>query len=242
IRQRSLARSTRRRSDMFGSTVVSQYLVGLASPLGHSMSSVSSAKRASPRIGAARTRTRAKRDRSFTLVPFPPRDGSPGALRQAGMMVGDRQRHRHLAIGLLAELPAILMMHTYRMPALLGKRRIVDDPGFDRAAPRHLRHYLFAHFGQHLLIRPRGVGDEVQELLMLHLNVRRIRHHRDRLHAAPAFRPEQPRAIIPQRFRPVGMPDCLRQFTKVSRQTIRDLRSAIETHPSLPLIGTSTTI
>jgi hypothetical protein len=38
------------------------------------------------------------------------------------------------------------------------------------------------------------------------------------------------------------MPDCLRQFTKVSRQTIRDLRSAIETHPSLPLIGTSTTI
>src|SRR5882672_8761571 len=42
---------------------------GLALPLGHSMSSVSSAKRASPRIGAARTRTRAKRDRSFTLVP-----------------------------------------------------------------------------------------------------------------------------------------------------------------------------
>jgi len=37
-----------------------------------------------------------------------------------------------------------------------------------------------------------GVGDEVQELLMLHLNVRRIRHHRDRLHAAPAFRPSSP--------------------------------------------------
>src|ERR1700730_17474301 len=69
MRQRILARSTRRRSGMSGSTVASQYFVGLSSPLGHSMSSVSSAKRASPRIGAARTRTRAKRDRSFTLVP-----------------------------------------------------------------------------------------------------------------------------------------------------------------------------
>jgi hypothetical protein len=37
--------------------------------------------------------------------------------RQTGMMVGDRQRHRHLTIGLLAELPAILMMHPHRMPA-----------------------------------------------------------------------------------------------------------------------------
>jgi hypothetical protein len=33
------------------------------------MSSVSSAKRDSPRIGETRTGTRAKRDRSFTLVP-----------------------------------------------------------------------------------------------------------------------------------------------------------------------------
>jgi hypothetical protein len=54
---------------MSGSTVASQYLVGLASPFGHSISSVSSAKLASPRDGATRTRTRAKRDRSFTLEP-----------------------------------------------------------------------------------------------------------------------------------------------------------------------------
>ena len=33
-------------------------------------------------------------------------------------MIGDRQRHRHLAIGLLAELPAILMVHADRMLAL----------------------------------------------------------------------------------------------------------------------------
>jgi hypothetical protein len=37
--------------------------------LGHSISSVSSAKRASPCIGATWTRTRAKRDRSLALLP-----------------------------------------------------------------------------------------------------------------------------------------------------------------------------
>jgi len=53
------------------------------------------------------------------------------------------------------------------MPAFLGKRRIVDDPRFDRAMPRHRWRHLFAHFGEHPLIRPWGTGDEVQELLML---------------------------------------------------------------------------
>jgi hypothetical protein len=42
-------------------------------------------------------------------------------------MVGDRQRHRHLAIGLLAKLPAVLMMHPDRMRAFLGKRCVVGD-------------------------------------------------------------------------------------------------------------------
>src|SRR5262250_336151 len=77
--------------------------------------------------------------------------------RQAGMMVGDRQRHRHLAIGLLTELPAVLMMHPDRMRTFLGKPCVVDDPDFDRTAPCHRRRHLFAHFGEHLLIRPRGI-------------------------------------------------------------------------------------
>src|SRR5260370_673747 len=160
---------------MSGSTVASQYFVGLASSLGHSMSSVSSAKRASPRIGETRTLTRAKRDRSFTLVPSRhadllqrnlrlglepdrarntrlfaaspvvspfPRQIQPIGDRQAGMMVGDRQRHRHLTIGLLAELPAVLMMDPDRMRPFLGKPCLVDDPDFDPAALRHRRHHL----------------------------------------------------------------------------------------------------
>src|SRR5215475_4247931 len=57
--------------------------------------------------------------------------------RQAGVTVGDRQRHRHLAVGLLAELPAVLMMHPDRMRAFLGKPCVVDDPSFDRATPHH---------------------------------------------------------------------------------------------------------
>src|SRR5262245_51947145 len=54
---------------MSGSTVVSEYLVGASSALGHSLRRGFSAQRAPPRIGAAPTRTRAKRDRSFALVP-----------------------------------------------------------------------------------------------------------------------------------------------------------------------------
>src|ERR1700730_16814898 len=51
------------------SRVESQYLVGSGSPLGHSINSVSSPRPAAPLIGAVRTCTRAKRERSFLLVP-----------------------------------------------------------------------------------------------------------------------------------------------------------------------------
>ena len=77
---------------------------------------------------------------------------------------------------------------------------------------------------------------------MLRRHARRRRHRRHRLHAAPALRRQQPRAIIMQRSFPVRMPNHPRQFTNVSRKAMRNLRSAPETHPSLPLIGISTTI
>ena len=54
---------------MFLSTVASQYLVGSRSPSGHSIKSVSSPRFAAPLIGAVRTRTRAKRERSLSFVP-----------------------------------------------------------------------------------------------------------------------------------------------------------------------------
>ena len=74
--------------------------------------------------------------------------------RQAGGVVGNRQRHRHLTIGLLAELPAILMLHADRMLALLGESGVVDDPRLDRPVLLDRRQHQLAHLGQHLLVRP----------------------------------------------------------------------------------------
>src|SRR5215470_5558253 len=70
MRQRILARSTRRRNGTSGSSVASQYLVGAGSSLGHSISSVSSPRREAPLIGAVRTRTRANRDDSLVAEPL----------------------------------------------------------------------------------------------------------------------------------------------------------------------------
>jgi len=55
--------------------------------------------------------------------------------RQAGVMIGERKRHRGLAVGPLAKLPAILPRHPDRMPTLLGKTRVVEDPRLDRTMP-----------------------------------------------------------------------------------------------------------
>src|ERR1700676_5276877 len=54
---------------MFLSRVASQYLVGSRSPLGHSMRSVSFPRAWGPPNRAVRPWTRAKRERSFLLVP-----------------------------------------------------------------------------------------------------------------------------------------------------------------------------
>src|SRR5258708_34782290 len=67
MRQRNLARSTRRSKAMFSGSVESQYLVGSLSPLGHSIKSHSSVRSLPPR--AARTRTRAKREESRSTLP-----------------------------------------------------------------------------------------------------------------------------------------------------------------------------
>jgi hypothetical protein len=121
------------------------------------------------------------------------------------MMIGDRQRHRHLAIGLLAELSAILMMHPDRMLTFLGKRRIVDDPGFDRSLPRHRWRHQISHLGQHLLVRPFRIGNEMQQLLMLCRNPRRRRHRRHRFDALALNRHQQAQAVVMHRLLPISM-------------------------------------
>src|SRR5882757_1721576 len=87
--------------------------------------------------------------------------------RQAGVMIGDRQRHRYLAIARLAKLAAILMRHPDRVPSLLGKACVIDDPRLDRSVSLDPRQYLFAYLGEHPFVRPRRLANEMQQRLML---------------------------------------------------------------------------
>jgi Putative transposase len=100
---------------------------------------------------------------------------------------GRRIRHCHLTIGLLAKLSAILMVHADRMGAVLWKRRIVDNPGFDRSMLLDRRQNQIAHFGQHCRVRPLRISNKMQQPLMLHRCRVRRRHRRNRLHAPAAF-------------------------------------------------------
>src|ERR1700687_5103545 len=96
--------------------------------------------------------------RHACLVPARPildpvlRQIQPIGYRQTGVVVCDRQRHRYLTIGLLAELPAILMLHAYRMLSLFGETRVIDDPRLDRPLPFHCRQHHLAYLGQRLLV------------------------------------------------------------------------------------------
>ena len=83
------------------------------------------------------------------------------------MTIGQRQRYCDLAIVLLAKLPAKLPRHPNRMLTLLGKAGIVDDPGLDRIVPLDMWQHHLAHLGQHLLVRPLSLTDEMQQRLML---------------------------------------------------------------------------
>src|ERR1700692_4175874 len=69
------------------------------------------------------------------------------------------------------------------MLTLLGKAGVVDDPGLDRTVPLHLGHHHLANLGQHLLVRPLSLTDEMQQRLMLRRRAMRRRDRRHRLHA-----------------------------------------------------------
>ena len=79
--------------------------------------------------------------------------------RETGVMIGDRQRHRRLAVGLLAELSAILMVDAHRMVALLRIRCVVDDPRLDRLAVLVTGTRL-AYFHRYPRVQPMGLPTE----------------------------------------------------------------------------------
>ena len=135
--------------------------------------------------------------------------------RQARMSIGQRQRHCDLAIVLLAELAAILPGHAHRMRALLGKARVIDDPGLDRPMSLDRRQNHLANFCQHPLVRPAPLADKMQQRLML----RRRRHRSHRLHALALARQHQALTVIPQWLGPVGVTDHAHKFFDIRRKT-----------------------
>jgi hypothetical protein len=93
-----------------------------------------------------------------------------------------------LTIGLLAELPAILMMDADRMAACLGKP--VSSTIHALIGPCRS---IFGTTSSRTLASTRSsdqrsLADEMQQLLMLHRNPARRRHRRHRLNALAALR------------------------------------------------------
>ena len=133
-------------------------------------------------------------------------------------MVGQRQADRNLAVVPLAELAAILARHPDRVTAFLRKAGVVDNPGFDRAAAFDDRQGQLLYPAEYRLVRPRCVGDEMQQRLVLGRDPGRRRHCRDRLNALALSRQQQAPAIVTQRLGPIGMPDHLGQRLNVGRK------------------------
>ena len=133
-------------------------------------------------------------------------------------MIGQRQADRNLAVVPLAQLAAILTRHPDRVTALLRKSGVVDDPGFNCVALFNDRQGQLLYPAENPLIRPRRVGDEMQQRLVLGRDPRRRRYRRDRLDALALARQQQAPAIITQRLRPIGMPDHLSQCLDIGRK------------------------
>jgi hypothetical protein len=110
-----------------------------------------------------------------------------------------------LAVVLLAKLTAILPGHSNRMPPLLGKARVIDDPGFDRPATLDHRQHKRRHLGQHSGVRPRRVANKMEQRLMLRGNLRRRCHRCHRFDALAFNRHQQPQAVIMHRLLSIDM-------------------------------------
>ena len=154
--------------------------------------------------------------------------------RQACVVIGHRQRHRHLAIALSAKLSAVLWGHSHRVLSLLGKAGVIDNPSLDRAVRFEAWKHNLAHLRQHLFVRPIRLADKVQQRLVLGRGPIRRRYCGDRLHALALARAHKPCAIIPQRPPACRVPDNTPYFVNVCPKSRLTLTNAMEIHRSLP--------
>ena len=153
------------------------------------------------------------------------------------MVVGDRQRDGGLAVRLLAELPAILMRHADRMGPVLGKARVVEDPGLDWPVPLDLRQHHVAHLGQHHLVRPHALRHEMQQRLVLRPHTLRRRRRRDRLDTLAFAWKQQARAVVAHRPDAARMPHHACKLVEIVRKTPSAVARSLSVHGRLPLEG-----
>ena len=125
--------------------------------------------------------------------------------RQAGQIIGSRQRHGDLAVLWLAQLAAILARHPDRVLTLLGKSGVIDDPGGDRAlSPQGGQHRL-ADRGQHRRVAPRRRCNKVVQRLVQAGHVGWVEARRHRLNALALAGQQQAGAVVENPLFAVGM-------------------------------------
>src|SRR3984957_17721370 len=163
------------------------------------------------------------------------RQVQPVGHRQARVVIGKRQRYRRLAVRLLAKLSAVLVRYPDRMSSLLGKARVVDDPGLDRAVTLDPRQHHFAHLAQHLRVGPASLADKMQQRLMLRRRSPGRRDRRHRLYALALARHDQSRAIIAQWTRTIRVPDHTHKPIDIAAKPQFNVFRSVETHPKPPL-------
>ncbi len=146
------------------------------------------------------------------------------------MVIGQRQRHCDLAIRLLAKLTAVLVRHPNRMPPLLRKARVVDDPGLDRSVTLDLRQHHLTHFAQHIVVGPPPFTDKMQQRLMLRGRAPRRRDRRHRLYTLALTRHHQSQAIVVQRTRPIRVSDHTHKPLDIARKPRFNVLRFVETH------------
>src|SRR4051812_47220123 len=100
----------------------------------------------------------------------------------------------------------------------LRKAGVVDDPGFDRAAAFDHWQGQLLYPAENPLVRPRRVGNKMQQRLVLGRDPGRRRYRRDRLDALAVARQQQAQAVITQWLYPIRVPDHLGERLDIGRK------------------------
>ncbi len=160
----------------------------------------------------------------------------PKGDRQTCVFVGYRQRDRDLTIVLLAKLTAILPSDADRMNALLGKSRVVDNPGAYPAAPFDGRKNKGSNASQQILLRPVGVGDKMVQRLMCALDPARLDAGRYRLDAFSLAGKNEPHTVGAKRRTPIRVPQGRRHVLHIRRKSsLASLAIRISIHRPLQI-------